>query len=83
VHGSAPDIAGQGIANPIATINSIAMMLQYALHQPAAAHAIDVAVETVLQQGYRTADIMRAGCTRVGTVQMGDLICTALRTAAA
>jgi 3-isopropylmalate dehydrogenase len=83
VHGSAPDIAGQGIANPIATINSVAMMLQYALHQSAAAHAIDVAVETVLQQGYRTADIMRAGCTRVGTVQMGDLICTALRTAAA
>jgi 3-isopropylmalate dehydrogenase len=79
VHGSAPDIAGQGIANPIATINSVAMMLQYALHQPAAAMALDVAVEAVLQQGYRTADIMRQGCTRVGTAQMGDLICTALQ----
>jgi 3-isopropylmalate dehydrogenase len=79
VHGSAPDIAGQGIANPIATINSVAMMLQYALDQPAAATAIDVAVEAVLQQGYRTADIMRQGCSRVGTAQMGDLICTALQ----
>lgn len=83
VHGSAPDIAGQGIANPIATINSVAMMLHYTLHQPAAAQAIDAAVETVLNQGYRTADIMRAGCTRVGTAQMGDLICAALRHAAA
>ena len=79
VHGSAPDIAGQGVANPIATINSVAMMLQYALNQPGAAAAIDVAVEAVLQQGYRTADIMRDGCTRVGTVQMGDLICAALQ----
>jgi 3-isopropylmalate dehydrogenase len=82
VHGSAPDIAGQGIANPIATINSVGMMLQYALNQPAAAQAIDVAVETVLNEGYRTADIMREGCTRVGTTQMGDLICAALRTTA-
>ena len=79
VHGSAPDIAGKGIANPIATINSIAMMLQYALQQPEAARAIDAAVETVLDQGYRTADIMRQGCTQVGTTQMGDLICAALR----
>jgi 3-isopropylmalate dehydrogenase len=79
VHGSAPDIAGQGIANPIATINSVAMMLQYALDQPAAARAIDRAVERVLEQGYRTADMMRPGCTRVGTTHMGDLICTALR----
>jgi 3-isopropylmalate dehydrogenase len=82
VHGSAPDIAGQNIANPIATINSVAMMLQYALRQPQAASAIDAAVESVLNQGYRTADIMRPGCTRVGTTQMGDAICTALRTAA-
>jgi 3-isopropylmalate dehydrogenase len=81
VHGSAPDIAGQGIANPIATINSVAMMLQYALNQPAAASALEGAVETVLEQGYRTADIMREGCVRVGTTQMGDLICTALRAA--
>jgi 3-isopropylmalate dehydrogenase len=79
VHGSAPDIAGQGIANPIATINSVAMMLQYALDQPEAAAAIDAAVEAVLQQGYRTVDIMRDGCTRVGTAQMGDLICAAIQ----
>ena len=78
VHGSAPDIAGRGIANPIATINSVAMMLQYSLNQPAAAAAIEAAVETVLNQGYRTADIMQDGCTQVGTVQMGDLICAAL-----
>jgi len=82
VHGSAPDIAGQNIANPIATINSVAMMLQYALRQPQAASAIEAAVESVLNQGYRTADIMAPGCTRVGTTEMGDLICTALRTAA-
>jgi 3-isopropylmalate dehydrogenase len=79
VHGSAPDIAGQGIANPIATINSVAMMLQYALDQPQAAQAIEAAVETVLQQGYRTADIMSAGGTQVRTTQMGDRICAALR----
>jgi 3-isopropylmalate dehydrogenase len=79
VHGSAPDIAGQGIVNPIAMINSVAMMLQYALHQDAAARAIDAAVETVLQQGYRTADIMREGCRLVGTVEMGERICAALR----
>ena len=83
VHGSAPDIAGQNIANPIATINSVAMLLQYALRQPQAASAIEAAVENVLHQGYRTADIMGPGCTRVGTTQMGDAICTALRTAAA
>jgi 3-isopropylmalate dehydrogenase len=82
VHGSAPDIAGQNIANPIATINSVAMMLQYALRQPRAASAVEAAVESVLNQGYRTADIMGPGCTRVGTAQMGDAICTALRTAA-
>jgi len=82
VHGSAPDIAGKGIANPIATINSVAMMLQYALNQPAAASALDRAVEMVLEQGYRTADIMREGCVQVGTAQMGELICTALHAAA-
>ena len=83
VHGSAPDIAGQNIANPIATINSVAMMLQYALRQPQAASAIEAAVESALNQGYRTADIMGPGCTSVGTTQMGEAICTALRTAAA
>ena len=83
VHGSAPDIAGQGVANPIATINSVAMMLQYALHQAPAAGAIEAAVESVLHQGYRTADIMDPDGTRVGTTQMGDLICAALRQTAA
>ena len=78
VHGSAPDIAGKGIVNPIAMINSVAMMLQYALDQPQAAHVIETAVETVLNQGYRTADIMRQGCTQVGTSEMGDRICAAL-----
>ena len=79
VHGSAPDIAGQGIVNPIAMINSVAMMLQYALDRPEAAKAIEAAVETVLNQGYRTGDIMREGCTQVGTVEMGNHICAALR----
>ncbi len=83
VHGSAPDIAGQNIANPIATINSVAMMLQYALKQPQAAQAIEAAVESVLNQGYRTGDIMAPGGTRVGTTEMGALICTALQQTAA
>jgi 3-isopropylmalate dehydrogenase len=81
VHGSAPDIAGRDIANPIATINSVAMMLHYALDQPRAAQSIEAAVETVLNQGYRTADVMRPGAAQVGTAQMGDLICAALREA--
>lgn len=79
VHGSAPDISGQGVVNPIAMINSAAMMLQYALDQPVAAQAIEAAVETVLNAGYRTGDIMRDGCTQVGTVEMGDRICAALQ----
>ncbi len=79
VHGSAPDIAGQGIVNPIAMINSVAMMLQYALDQPVIAQAIEDAVESVLTQGYRTGDIMRDGCTQVGTTEMGDHICAALQ----
>ncbi len=79
VHGSAPDISGQGVVNPIAMINSAAMMLQYALDQPVAAEAIEAAVETVLNQGYRTGDIMREGCTQIGTVEMGDRICAALQ----
>ena len=82
VHGSAPDIAGQDIANPIATINSVAMMLHYALDEPRGAQAIEAAVETVLNQGYRTADVMAPGATKVGTARMGDLICDALREAA-
>jgi 3-isopropylmalate dehydrogenase len=82
VHGSAPDIAGQGMANPIATINSVAMMLQYSFDRPEAAQMLDRAVETVLNQGYRTSDIMRQGCTRLSTTQMGDQICSALWDAA-
>lgn len=73
-HGSAPDIAGKGIANPIATILSAAMMLRYSLNLDAAADDIEAAVKKVLQDGYRTADIMSEGMTRVGTTLMGDLI---------
>ena len=73
-HGSAPDIAGQGIANPIATILSAAMMLRYSLNLDAAADDIEAAVKKVLQDGYRTVDIMSEGMTRVGTALMGDLI---------
>lgn len=74
-HGSAPDIAGQDIANPIATILSAAMMLRYSFDLDEAADAIEAAVEKVLQDGYRTVDIMSEGKTQVGTKQMGDLIC--------
>ena len=73
-HGSAPDIAGKGIANPIATILSAAMMLRYSLDLDEAADAIEEAVRQVLKEGYRTEDIMSEGCTKVGTAQMGDLI---------
>ena len=73
--GSAPDIAGKGIANPIATILSAAMMLRFSFDLDKAADAIEVAVSQVLKDGYRTGDIMSEGCTKVGTAQMGDLIC--------
>lgn len=73
-HGSAPDIAGQNIANPIATILSAAMMLRYSLDLDEAADAIEAAVKQVLRDGYRTGDIMSEGCTQVGTAKMGDLI---------
>ena len=73
-HGSAPDIAGQDKANPIATILSAAMMLRYSLDMDEEANAVEVAVSTVLEKGYRTGDIMSEGCTLVGTAQMGDLI---------
>ena len=77
--GSAPDIAGQGIANPIATILSAAMMLRFSLDQDKAADAIEAAVSQVLKDGFRTGDIMSEGCTKVGTAQMGDLICERIR----
>lgn len=73
-HGSAPDIAGKNIANPIATILSAAMMLRYSLDLDDAAAAIEVAVAKVLKEGYRTTDIMSEGMTLVGTDKMGDLI---------
>ena len=78
-HGSAPDIAGKGIANPLATILSAAMMLRYSLNQEAAAQRIESAVKTVLNQGLRTADIFSAGMTRVGTLEMGAAVVRALK----
>jgi 3-isopropylmalate dehydrogenase len=74
IHGSAPDIAGKDIANPIATILSVAMMLRYSLGNEEVATQIENAVSKVLDGGYRTADIMDTGNTLVGTEQMGDLI---------
>jgi 3-isopropylmalate dehydrogenase len=79
-HGSAPDIAGQGVANPLATILSVAMMLRYTLAQPEAADRIESAVKAVLAQGLRTADIHSDGTTKVGTRQMGDAVVAALIT---
>jgi 3-isopropylmalate dehydrogenase len=73
-HGSAPDIAGKNVANPIATILSAAMMLRYSLDLDKEADAIEAAVAAVLKEGYRTTDIMSEGCTLVGTDKMGDLI---------
>lgn len=73
-HGSAPDIAGQNKANPIATILSAAMMLRYSFDLDAEADAVEAAVRQVLKEGYRTGDIMSEGCTYVGTVEMGTLI---------
>jgi 3-isopropylmalate dehydrogenase len=78
-HGSAPDIAGKGIANPLATILSAAMMLRFSLAQPAAAERIEAAVKQVLAQGLRTADIWSEGTTRVGTCEMGDAVVKALK----
>jgi 3-isopropylmalate dehydrogenase len=78
-HGSAPDIAGQDIANPLATILSAAMMLRFSLGQPQVALRIEAAVQAVLAQGLRTPDIFSPGMTRVGTEQMGDAVVAALR----
>lgn len=77
-HGSAPDIAGQGIANPLATILSAAMMLRYSLNQPEAAERIEAAVGRVLDSGLRTADIHTEGCRKVSTAEMGDAVVAAL-----
>jgi 3-isopropylmalate dehydrogenase len=77
-HGSAPDIAGKGVANPLATILSAAMMLRYTLDQPEAADRIESAVRAVLAQGLRTGDIWSEGTQRVGTRAMGDAVVAAL-----
>lgn len=78
-HGSAPDIAGKGIANPLATILSAAMMLRFSLNQEASATRIEQAVQTVLEQGLRTADIYSEGTRKVGTAEMGDAVLAALQ----
>jgi 3-isopropylmalate dehydrogenase len=77
-HGSAPDIAGKGIANPLATILSAAMMLRFSLNQEAAAQRIEAAVQKVLAQGLRTGDIYSKGTTKVSTREMGDAVVKAL-----
>ncbi len=77
-HGSAPDIAGKGVANPLATILSAAMMLRFSLNQPDAADRIEAAVKKVLTQGLRTPDIYSEGTTRVGTREMGEAVVKAL-----
>ena len=78
-HGSAPDIAGQGIANPLATILSLSMLLRYSLERADVADAIEKAVEQVLESGLRTADIWIEGCRKVGTAEMGDAVVAALK----
>ncbi|QDF96173.1 3-isopropylmalate dehydrogenase [Azoarcus sp. DD4] len=77
-HGSAPDIAGKGVANPLATILSAAMMLRYTFNQEEAALRIEGAVKKVLAQGFRTGDIYEPGTTKVGTKEMGDAVLAAL-----
>ena len=77
-HGSAPDIAGKGVANPLATILSAAMMLRFSLNQPEAAARIEKAVDAVLTQGLRTPDIYSDGMTKVGTTEMGNAVVKAL-----
>jgi 3-isopropylmalate dehydrogenase len=81
IHGSAPDIAGKGVANPLAMILSVAMMLKYAFDMPVQAAWIEKAVEQVLSKGYRTGDIYRAGeGKKIGTVEMGDAVRSEIRT---
>ncbi len=78
IHGSAPDIAGQGIANPLGTIYSVAMMLRYSLGKDEAAAAVEAAVEKVLDEGYRTPDLYAEGLKRVSTSEMGKLVADAI-----
>lgn len=79
IHGSAPDIAGQGAANPLATILSVAMLLRYSLNKGELAERIEVAVKKVLAEGIRTGDIYTEGCRKVGTAEMGDAVVAALQ----
>src|SRR5699024_7880745 len=78
-HGSAPDIAGQNIANPLATILSAAMLLRYSLNLDKEADAVEAAVKAVLKEGYRTGDIMSEGCRKVSTTEMGSLVASKIR----
>jgi 3-isopropylmalate dehydrogenase len=78
IHGSAPDIAGKGVANPLATILSLAMLMRHSLDQEAAAARIEAAVRKVLAQGLRTGDIAEPGKRTVGTREMGDAVIAAL-----
>jgi len=79
IHGSAPDIAGQDLANPLATILSVAMMLRYSLANEEMAQKVEKAVESVLDQNLRTADICTDLDTKIGTEAMGDAVVAALR----
>jgi 3-isopropylmalate dehydrogenase len=74
IHGSAPDIAGKGIANPLATILSCAMMLRWSFGLDAEAFSVEAAVDAVLADGYRCGDIQTPGCKLIGTVEMGDAV---------
>jgi len=74
IHGSAPDIAGKGIANPIGTILSAAMLLRYSLHEDEAAKAVEDACDKALTDGYRTADLWKDGFTKANTTEMTEII---------
>jgi 3-isopropylmalate dehydrogenase len=82
IHGSAPDIAGRDLANPLASILSSAMMLRFSLNLPDEADRVERAVRSALAKGYRTADIMQDGMRAVGTSEMGDAVVEALEMAA-
>ena len=79
IHGSAPDIAGQGIANPLGTILSTALLLRHSLDMTTEAEAVERAVDEVLAAGHRTADLAEPGQPRIGTAEMGDLIVEGIR----
>ena len=79
VHGSAPDIAGKNLANPLAAITSVAMMFRYSFHEERAASAILNALEAVLNKGFRTSDIQQKGCMQMGTIEMGDQVVNAIK----